>query len=176
MADLRWPLPFRDGCVDSVVSYNTLECVPEPAALLHDVARILRPGGRLLLAHVDFDSLTIAGADTALDRRICHAYADLAQPWMDVANGRIGRQLPGLVSASPLELIATEPHLNSSTELSGHAERRVNEIARAVRPEREQDTITPADVVLWRSQTTESAVAGRFFFAETTLITTAERR
>lgn len=175
VADLRRPLPFQDSSVDTVVSYNTLECVLEPAALLDDVARVLRPGGRLLLAHVDFDTLTIAGAETVLDRAVCHAYADLAQPWMDVANGRIGRQLPGLVNASPLELIATEAHLTWSTELAGHAARRVDEIARALRSARGQDAITPADVARWCGQITESAVVGRFFYGETTLITTAER-
>ncbi len=43
-ADLRAPLPLADACVEAVVSYTTLECLPDPAAVLREVARVLRPG------------------------------------------------------------------------------------------------------------------------------------
>ena len=39
-------LPFRDATVDAVVSANLVEHVPDDAAALAEVARVLRPGGR----------------------------------------------------------------------------------------------------------------------------------
>jgi SAM-dependent methyltransferase len=43
-------LPFRDGCFDVVAAFDVLEhCRPESAALA-EVARVLTPGGRLLLS------------------------------------------------------------------------------------------------------------------------------
>ncbi|MEU8132162.1 methyltransferase domain-containing protein [Streptodolium elevatio] len=177
IADLRDPLPLLDGSVDVVLSYNTVECVPDPVALLHDVARVLRPGGRLVLAHVDFDSLIIAGADADLDRRVCHAYADLPQPWMDNADGRVGRKLPGLVRQSSLRLTMVESMVSASTELDGHAAERVDEVYGALRSASRHGTGVPSldDVERWRLQVSEADVRGTFYFTEVTVIAVAER-
>lgn len=43
------PLPFGDAAFDTVVLSDVLEHIPTPGALLADVARVLRPGGTLLL-------------------------------------------------------------------------------------------------------------------------------
>jgi arsenite methyltransferase len=42
-------LPLRDQTVDAVVSIAVLQLIPDPAAALSEIARILRPGGRLAL-------------------------------------------------------------------------------------------------------------------------------
>lgn len=40
-------LPLRDNTVDAIVSIAVLQLVPDPAAALGEMARVLRPGGRL---------------------------------------------------------------------------------------------------------------------------------
>ena len=40
-------LPLRDNTVDAVVSLTALQLIPNPAAALAEMARVLRPGGRL---------------------------------------------------------------------------------------------------------------------------------
>lgn len=40
-------LPLRDDTVDAVISTAVLQLVPDPAAALGEMARVLRPGGRL---------------------------------------------------------------------------------------------------------------------------------
>ncbi|MDT5008580.1 MAG: arsenite methyltransferase [Mycobacterium sp.] len=40
-------LPFRDQTVDTVVSIAALQLIPDPAAALAEMGRVLRPGGRL---------------------------------------------------------------------------------------------------------------------------------
>ncbi len=40
-------LPLRDNTVDAVVSIAVLQLIPDPAAALAEMARVLRPGGRL---------------------------------------------------------------------------------------------------------------------------------
>jgi ubiquinone/menaquinone biosynthesis C-methylase UbiE len=67
VADLSDPLLCADASADVVLSYNTVECLPDPQGLLVEVARVLCPGGRAITAHVDFDSLVVAGADADLD-------------------------------------------------------------------------------------------------------------
>ena len=43
-------VPKADDSLDAVVGVHTIYFWPEPAATLHDLARALRPGGRLVLA------------------------------------------------------------------------------------------------------------------------------
>lgn len=40
-------LPLRDDTVDAIVSIAVLQLIPDPAAALAEMARVLRPGGRL---------------------------------------------------------------------------------------------------------------------------------
>lgn len=44
-------LPFDDGAFDLVVSYLTLIDIPDAAAAIAEMARVLRPGGHLLIAN-----------------------------------------------------------------------------------------------------------------------------
>ena len=48
-ADLASPLPFADGSVDAVTAVMVVHELPYPVPLLAEVARILAPGGCLLI-------------------------------------------------------------------------------------------------------------------------------
>ncbi|HET9874712.1 MAG TPA: class I SAM-dependent methyltransferase [Mycobacterium sp.] len=41
-------IPFGDGEFDLCVCFNGLHCLPDPAAAVREMARCLRPGGRLI--------------------------------------------------------------------------------------------------------------------------------
>jgi SAM-dependent methyltransferase len=43
-------LPLADGSVDLVLSLELVEHVPEPAAVLAEIARVLKPGGTVILS------------------------------------------------------------------------------------------------------------------------------
>jgi SAM-dependent methyltransferase len=45
-------LPLLDGSVDAVLSNGVLNLVPDKAAMIAEIARVLRPGGRLQLADI----------------------------------------------------------------------------------------------------------------------------
>ncbi|MFD4533498.1 methyltransferase domain-containing protein [Kitasatospora sp. NPDC058397] len=177
VADLRDPLPCSEASVDVVLSYNTVECLPNPQEMLAEVARVLRPGRRAVIAHVDFDSMVIAGADADLDRRVCHAFADDAQSWMDHADGRIGRELGLLLARSPLELVGVEPLLAWSTEFTGHAKDRVDQIRKALlsAARHGRGAVAPEEVEAWYTSVCDADQLGGFFFSELAFIAVAEK-
>ena len=43
-------LPLVSACADGVLLFEVLEHVPDPAAAIAEIARVLRPGGKLLLS------------------------------------------------------------------------------------------------------------------------------
>jgi ArsR family transcriptional regulator len=46
-------IPAADAAFDQVLLYNVLACVPQPARALAELARVLRPGGRLVVVTLD---------------------------------------------------------------------------------------------------------------------------
>lgn len=115
-------LPLPTGAFDAVLCVNALEAVREPAQALSEMRRVLRPGGRLLLAHDDYESQVYACRDRELCRRAVRAYADSTLSQYAASDGQMGRRLWGLVRAggfrdaqvAVLPLVETEygePHL-----------------------------------------------------------------
>jgi SAM-dependent methyltransferase len=48
-------LPFRDGSVDLAILIEVIEHLPEPELTLRQIARVLRPGGRLVMTTPNYD-------------------------------------------------------------------------------------------------------------------------
>ncbi|WP_423414769.1 methyltransferase domain-containing protein [Hyphomicrobium sp. B1] len=55
-------LPIPDSCVDMVVSFETIEHFTEHDAFLSEVARVLRPHGRLIISSPDRDIYSPSGS------------------------------------------------------------------------------------------------------------------
>ena len=113
-ADLTDPVPLAAASVDRVLCHNLLECLPQPAALLSEAHRVLRPGGRLVLGHSDFDTLVFASEDLELTRRLVRSYCDTQQDWMESVDGTIGRRLVDLVGRSQLQVVDVRARVNLS--------------------------------------------------------------
>ena len=67
-------LTFPDAVFDAAVSTQVIEYLADPDAALGELARVLRPGGRLVLIDTDFDSLVWAATDRDLAARIAAAW------------------------------------------------------------------------------------------------------
>jgi 2-polyprenyl-3-methyl-5-hydroxy-6-metoxy-1,4-benzoquinol methylase len=48
------PLPLDDGAVEAILCFETLEHVPDPEAFLHELARVIQPGGEMILTTPNF--------------------------------------------------------------------------------------------------------------------------
>lgn len=53
-------IPLADGTVDYVIMHTVLTHVPEPIALIKEAARLLKPGGQLVICDADFSKATLS--------------------------------------------------------------------------------------------------------------------
>jgi ubiquinone/menaquinone biosynthesis C-methylase UbiE len=92
-------LPFEDDRFDTVVSTLVLCTVNEPRQAIDEIARVLRPGGKLLfLEHVRSDS-----------RRLARWQDRLHRPWHAFAAGcNANRATVDMLRESPLRVEAVE--------------------------------------------------------------------
>lgn len=67
-------LPFDDASFDAVVSTQVLEYVADVDAAIAELARVARPGGRILVLDTDWDSIVWASPDDALTARVLAAW------------------------------------------------------------------------------------------------------
>lgn len=95
-------LPYPDASFDLLITADTLECIPDRQAVLSEFARLLRPGGRILCSHWDWDTQVYASAHKAAIRQLVAAFADWQQPWMEASDGQIGRKLWQIFEGSAL--------------------------------------------------------------------------
>ncbi|MCK9922008.1 methyltransferase domain-containing protein [Frankia sp. AgPm24] len=177
--DLADPLPLPDAGIDVVVSHNTLECLTEPAALVADIARVLRPGGRAVLGHTDFETIAVTVDDRDLARRVLLTYAELPVPYqhMAAADPQTGRRLPGLIRRSPLHLEAVHAHTTVVATLPEAMDLRLREVHTAVRrsTERGLGHVTTKETDAWLDQLHAAETTGDFLFSETAFVVTASR-
>jgi arsenite methyltransferase len=67
-------IPVDDGAADGVVSVQVFEYVEDVPAALREVRRVLRPGGRVVIGDIHFDSVVWHSADRARMRRMLEAW------------------------------------------------------------------------------------------------------
>jgi SAM-dependent methyltransferase len=91
--DLDAPLPLEDASVDRAVSLNVVEHLADPLAHLAECHRVLRPGGRLVLAHSDWDTALFTSADDALTRTLVDRFVAEVPHFAERADGFMGRKL-----------------------------------------------------------------------------------
>jgi ubiquinone/menaquinone biosynthesis C-methylase UbiE len=126
----------------------------EPAAIVAELTRVLRPTGRLVAFDLDWDTLVIDGAEQELTRRIVRSYSD------GVPNGCVGRTLPRLLRDAGLVEVSTTPHAIDipfdffGWILSGHLDAAIA-----------AGSFTPEELIGWWDAIDEANRRGQFFAA-----------
>jgi SAM-dependent methyltransferase len=155
-------LAFADNTFDGCRAERVFVHLLDPQRALAEMFRVTRPGGRVVVADVDVDTLVLDAPDRDLTRRILNHYCD------DIVNGRIGRQLLRLFKESGLIDIAATPHTAISydfalglwgLDLPGVVER-----ARAA------GVVSPEESAAWLEHLREAARAGDFFTSRTAFV------
>jgi ubiquinone/menaquinone biosynthesis C-methylase UbiE len=98
-------LHFEDGSFHAAVAHTLLSHVEDPPAVLHEAARVLKPGGLLGIFDGDYASLTFGQADAAKGARFDNALKNAV-----VTNPRVMRQVPRLLHAAGFELVHVFPY------------------------------------------------------------------
>jgi ubiquinone/menaquinone biosynthesis C-methylase UbiE len=163
-ADLSAPVPLADASADRALCHNVLEILADPHAFVEEVRRVLKPGGRFVLSHSDFDTLVFASEDLDLTRRLVRAYCDTQQNWMDTVDGTIARRLAQIVRRSRLELEDVQARVNLSLRFQpgelGHGY--AHNLADALRAAGRAD---PAELDAWLAGLRRLDEEGGFLFS-----------
>ncbi|MGH7223011.1 MAG: methyltransferase domain-containing protein [Gemmataceae bacterium] len=83
-------LPFADNSFDAARADRIFMHLESPAQALRDMMRVVRPGGRVLVYEVDFETLTVDLPDRPRTRKIVNIWCD------GFRNGWLGRHVPAL--------------------------------------------------------------------------------
>ncbi|HWJ09218.1 MAG TPA: methyltransferase domain-containing protein [Nocardioides sp.] len=89
-------LPFDDGSVDVIRCERVFQHLTDPAGAVREFARVLRPGGRVVVIDSDWGTAVQTPGDAAVLRRLWD-FRDSQSP-----NPHAGRYLPGQLVAAGL--------------------------------------------------------------------------
>ncbi len=97
-------LPYPDASFDGALAARLLLHVADPAAVIREMVRVVRPGGRLVTMDWDFETVTVDHPDTELTRRLLHWRND-----HHGGNNWSGRQLWRIMKSAGLLKVSAEP-------------------------------------------------------------------
>lgn len=98
-------LPFADGAFDAARSERLFQHLARPEAALAEMARVTRPGGRVVVMDTDWGSrsVDVPAGEVELERRMARVLTERC-----LANGYSGRRLWGLFHRAGLRDVRAE--------------------------------------------------------------------
>jgi ubiquinone/menaquinone biosynthesis C-methylase UbiE len=151
-------LDFGDGALDAVASVQVHEYVAEIEAAIGEVSRVLRPGGRALIAATDWDSIVWNCADPQRMARVLSAFEE------HLAHLHLPRVLAPLLSRAGMTvrrcevLVQLNPVLDANTMSHG-----LMDLVQRFVPGRRGVTREEADA--WAEDLRERGRRGEYFFS-----------
>jgi SAM-dependent methyltransferase len=152
-------LEVPDDAVDGARAERTLQHLDRPEAAVAEMARVVRPGGRVVLAEPDWGTLVVDPSDPALGRELARSASER------VRSGTVGRRLRGMLAGAGLAevdvaarvlLVADAARARLLFDLDGA-------LGHAVAAGR----VAPATADSWRSDVHRAAAEGRHLAAMT---------
>jgi SAM-dependent methyltransferase len=142
-------LPFADATFDAAWVKRTLMHLPSPASAVSELARVVRPGGRVVAVEPDLEVVLLdSGLADATRRVLARRAAGYASPW-------VGRQLRGLLLAAGLtDVRVLADHAEFTDLAAGERVLRLLDVARSV--------LAPEEAARWEEDLRARDAAGRF--------------
>ena len=151
-------LALADDTFDAAVSMQVIEYLADPDAALHQLVRVLRPGGRLVIIDTDWDSLVWAARDRGRAARVAAAWNEhLPDPYLP-------RSLAPRLRAAGFEVreIRIVPILNTAYDATTFSYNIAPLIAAFV-PGR--GGVSEDEAAEWLNDLAELQNQGRYFFS-----------
>jgi ubiquinone/menaquinone biosynthesis C-methylase UbiE len=108
-------LPFGDGAFDAAISVQVLEYVEDVPLALSELRRVIRPGGRVVLWDIDWETLSMHTADPARMARVLEAWD------RHLMHRSLPRTLPRLLREAGFTGVGLEGHSFTTAELTPDA-------------------------------------------------------
>lgn len=162
-------IPVADGAVDRAVSLQVFEYVSDLPGALREVARTLRPGGRLVIGDMHFDSWIWFSDDPRRVSRMMAAWDD------HLAERCVPALLPPLMRDAGFVVDAVRPVTFCDTVLrcDGLANVLLILIETYVKA---KGLLSDDEATAWAAEQRQLAEEGRFFFSLTHFVVSANRR
>jgi arsenite methyltransferase len=151
-------LPLEDATFDAALSVQVLEYVEDVAAAVAELRRVLRPGGRVVLWDVDWQTVSMRTRDEERHRRVLTAWD------RHLVHRSLPAELPRLLRAGGFEDVALEGHAFATSELvpdayGGTLVAIVESYLRGL------DDFPDEEAAAWGDEQRELAERGEFYFA-----------
>jgi ubiquinone/menaquinone biosynthesis C-methylase UbiE len=150
-------LDLADGAFDAVVAHTLLSHVDDALAVMREAARLVRRGGMIGIFDGDYASMTFGHVDPAQGK----AYDEAIISGV-VTSPRVMRQMPRLLQAAGLQLVASFPYV--LTEV-GKADFWASAIESFRRLVPKSGVMTEQEADAWAESLRNDSEAGVFFGA-----------
>ena len=155
-------LPYGDNSFDAARVDRTLQHIARPQAVIAEMTRVVRPGGRIVAMEPDWETLTVDGDDRLLTRKLLNFWCD------SFPSGWIGRQLRGFFKASGLADIQVYP-VTLAIDRFDLADQ-ILDLVQTARSAGEAGIVGDKEVQGWVEEMRERDESGRFFSSFTAFI------
>ena len=160
-------LNFADASFDGCRTERVLQHVDDPRAVVAEMVRVAKPGGRVVCLEPDWETLVVDAPDRETTRAILNFRCD------SVKNGWMGRQLPGLFHQVGLTDIQVELPSMPVTDFN------FADLAFELRPSAkravEAGVVSAPTAEAWSRSLEEAAADGRFLVTITPFLVSARK-
>jgi ubiquinone/menaquinone biosynthesis C-methylase UbiE len=160
-----YQIEFEDNYFDRCRSDKTFQHLTDPRAALKELIRVTKPGGKIIIADPDHDSLIIDTPLTDVNHRFVRFRSDR------MPQGGIAHQLYGICKELGLQKVNIQPLTHAYTD---YEEKKITSpYLEEIWFAQQQGAVTREEAEKWADYLQKAIENGRFMCMQTYIITTA---
>jgi SAM-dependent methyltransferase len=147
---------------------RVLQHTKDPAAVLKEMVRVTRPGGKIVVFEPDWETFVLSPGERDVTRKILNFWCD------HIPSGWAGRSLYSAFSAAGLSEIDVTPFCLVLTSLP--LARRIFDLETTATLAVRAGTVSSREAESWAEDHARAEVAGQFFSSLTFYLVTGTKR